>query len=190
MPSFFSILRRLLPGLLLITVTGVLSPALAQGSADPAFAAAVARFDRARQGEESQIDPAIAALQALPASPALQPLQAVYLGSAYTLKGKAAWMPWNKLKLAEQGLDQIDQGLAALGPQHDRQRWQGTPLSLLTRMVAASTFVAVPDGRFHRRAAGGVLLAEIRRSPLLASTPEGFRGALDALDARFRKGEQ
>ncbi len=169
----------------------LLSPvAPAQASTDAVFAAALSQFYRARQGDSGQIEAAIAAFQTAPSSPLHQPLYAVYLGSAQALKGKAAWMPWNKMKYTDQGLDQIDQALAALRPEHDRVLVQGVPLALTTRLVAAATFVAVPDGLFHRRAAGKNLLAELRRNPLLASTPEAFRAELGVLEAQLKEAEK
>jgi hypothetical protein len=57
-------------------------------------------------------------------------------------------------------------------------------------MVAAATFVALPDGIFHRRAAGKSLLAELRRSPLLATAPAGFRDELGATERRLQEAEK
>lgn len=190
MQSIVSRCRLLLLTLFMLPIAGSTSQAIAQASTDATFAAALSHFNRARQGEADQIEAAIAALRATPGNPALQPLYSAYLGSAHTLKGKAAWLPWNKLKFTEQGLDDIDQALAALRPEHDRVMVQGTPASLMTRMVAAATFVAVPDGIFHRRAAGKSLLAELRRSPLLATAPAGFRAELGATESRLQEVEK
>ena len=190
MQSLFSLCRPLLLALLMLPLAGMASQASAQTTADPAFEAALTHFNRARQGDAGQLDSAITGFQAAPGNPALQPLYTAYLGSAQTLKGKAAWLPWNKLKFTEQGLDQIDQALALLRPEHDRLLVQGTPTSLLTRLAAAATFVALPDGIFHRRATGKALLAEIRRSPLLASAPTGFRAELGAIEAQLKEAEK
>ena len=185
MPSLAS--RCLLLALLVLPLA---SPAVAQPATDPAFDAAFASFTRARQGDTAQLDAAVTAFQATPGNPAMKPLYSAYLGSAYTLQGKAAWMPWNKMKFTDKGLDAIDQALAGLRPEHDRLLVQGVPASLATRLVAAATFVAVPDGLFHRRAAGKSLLAEMRRSPLLATTPAGFRAELDAVETRLKEAEK
>lgn len=182
--------RLFLLALFMFPLAGFAAPAVAQNAADPAFEAALGHFNRARQGEAGQVEAAIAAFQVAPANPALQPLYSAYLGSAHALKAKASWLPWNKMKFSEQGLDHIDLALAALRPEHDRMLVQGTPASLMTRMAAAATFVALPDGLFHRRAAGKSLLAEIRRSPLLAETPAGFRAELSAAEARLREAEK
>ena len=176
--------------LLALVALPLVSPAVAQPATDPAFDAAFASFTRARQGDTAQLDAAVAAFQATPGNPAMKPLYSAYLGSAYTLQGKAAWMPWNKMKYTDKGLDAIDQALAGLRPEHDRLLVQGVPASLATRLVAAATFVAVPDGLFHRRAAGRSLLAEMRRSPLLAAAPAGFRAELEAVEARLKEAEK
>lgn len=186
MQNLLSRCRLLLLALLLFPLAGFAAPALAQ-NVDASFEAALSHFNRARQGEADQLDAAIAAFQTAPANPTLQPLYAAYLGSANALQAKAAWLPWKKMKLTEQGLDHIDLALAALRPEHDRVLVQGTPASLMTRMAAAATFVAVPDGIFHRRVAGKALLAEMRRSPLLAATPTGFRAELGALESRLQE---
>lgn len=176
--------------LITFAVAGFAPQASAQAPADASFEAALTHFNRARQGEAEQIESAIAAFRGQPGNPTLQPLYSAYLGSAHTLKAKAAWLPWNKLRFTEQGLDHIDQALAALRPEHDRVLVQGTPASLMTRMVAAATFVALPDGIFHRRAAGKSLLAEMRRSPLLAAAPAGFRTELGTIEARLQEAEK
>ena len=97
-------------------------------------------------------------------------------------------MPWDKMKYSEQGLDHIDRALATLKPDHDRQLVRGVPVSLETRFVAASTFVKLPDGIFHRRAAGQKLLDELLRNPALAAAPEAFRSAVQRTAAEAKAG--
>ncbi len=158
--------------------------AYAAPAAESGFEAALREFDAAR-ADEKRVDAAIAALRGLPADPQRQPLQVASLGSALTLQGKAAWMPWNKMKFTEQGLDQIDAALAMLKPEHATVVVRGVPVSLQTRLVAAATFVAVPDGLFHRRADGRKQLAALRTDPLLAAAPAAFRAEVEAAEARL-----
>jgi hypothetical protein len=127
----------------------------------------------------------VAALRGLPADPQRQPLLSACLGSALAMQGKAAWMPWNKMKLTEQGLDQLDAALGQLKPEHGTVLVRGVPVALQTRLVAAATFVAVPDGLFHRRADGRKLLATLRADPLLAVAPASFRAEVDAAEANL-----
>lgn len=169
-----------LPGL-----TPTLFPAaIAAPATDGGIDAALREFDAARR-DEKRLDSAVAALRALPADPRRQPLAAACLGSALALQGKAAWMPWNKMKYTEQGLDQLDAALAMLKPEHGAVLVRGVPVALQTRLVAAATFVAVPDGLFHRRADGRKLLAALRADPLLAAAPAAFRAEVEAAEARL-----
>ena len=158
--------------------------AIAAPVADTSVDAALREFDAAR-ADEKRLDTAVAALRALPTDAQRQPLLSACLGSAMAMQGKAAWMPWNKMKYTEQGLDQLDAALAMLKPEHGAVRVRGVPVALQTRLVAAATFVAVPDGLFHRRADGRKLLAALRADPLLAAAPAAFRAELDATEARL-----
>lgn len=157
---------------------------------DASFEDAFRQFDEARQGKSEQIDAAISAFQALPPDTQKQPLYSAYIGSALTLKGKAAWMPWNKLRYPEQGLDQLDQALATLKPEHDKVLVRDVAVSLQTRLVAAATFVALPDGIFHRRAQGAKLLAALRADPLLAAAPATFKAEVAAAEARLQEAQK
>ena len=163
---------------------GFIPVAYAAPAADGNFDAALREFDAAR-ADQKHLDAAIAALRGLPADPQRQPLAAACLGSALALQGKAAWMPWNKMKFTEQGLDQLDAALALLKPEHGAVLVRGVPVALQTRLVAAATFVAVPDGLFHRRADGRKLLAALRADPLLAGAPAAFRAEVAAAEARL-----
>lgn len=158
--------------------------AIAAPVTDGSIDAALREFDAAR-ADEKRLDAAVAALRALPADAQRQPLLFACLGSAMALQGKAAWMPWNKLKYTEQGLDQLDAALAMLKPEHGAVQVRGVSVALQTRLVAAATFVAVPDGLFHRRADGRKLLAALRADPLLTATPASFRAEVDATEARL-----
>ena len=181
--------RRVLAAFLVLPLLGFAIPAWAASNSDP-FNNAFELFQSARQGNTDRVEPAIAALQGLARTAERQPLYAAYLGSALTLKGKAAWMPWNKMKYTDQGLDQIDQALAALKPEHDRIVVQDVPISLNVRLVAAATFIAVPDGIFHRRANGKSQLAILRTHPLLATAPAAFRADVVALETQLKESEK
>src|SRR5471032_1654391 len=142
-----------------------------QAASETEFRDALKAFQQARNGEDRQIEPAIAAFDALARAEPQQPAYAAYLGSALALKAREAWMPWNKLKYSERGLDHIDQALAALKPQHESQLLRGVPVSMETRLVAASTFLTLPDGIFHRRVTGKKLVDELLRHHALATAP-------------------
>jgi hypothetical protein len=163
--------------LLLAALVAPLTPAQAQGDAQ--FAQALASYQRARDGESGQVERAISAFEALARSDPSQPLYAAYLGSSMAFRGRDAWMPWNKIRYTEEGLERIDRALAALRPEHDRQLLRGVPVGLETRLVSGLTFIKLPDSVFHRRAAGVKLIRELLRHPALAAAPAEFRAAVD-----------
>jgi len=164
---------------LVLLLAALLAPlASAQAQGDAQFAQALEIYNRARAGQSSQVERAIAAFDALSRSDPSQPLYRAYLGSAMVLRGRDAWMPWNKMRYTDEGLDRIDQALAALRPEHDRQLLRGVPVGLETRLVAGMTFIKVPDAVFHRRSAGVKLLGNLLHHPALAAAPAGFRAAV------------
>ena len=129
--------------LLLAALVAPLTAAHAQGDAQ--FAQALALYERARNGESGQVERAIAAFESMLRVDPSQPLYAAYLGSAMAFRGRDAWMPWNKIRHTEEGLEHIDRALAALRPEHDRQLLRGVPVGLETRLVAGLTFIKLPD---------------------------------------------
>lgn len=142
-----------------------------------AFLEAFALFQLARE-DGAQIGNAIAAFETLMRQAPQEPLYLAYLGSALALKAGAAWMPWTKMKYAEQGLDHLDHALAALSPRDESRSLRGTPVALETRLVAATTFLKVPDDLFHRRAQAGRLIAQVLAYPSLTALPAGFRASI------------
>lgn len=148
------------------------------GALPAPFIDALKSFQQARDGETGKIEPAIAAFDGLARAEPQHPVYAAYLGSALGLRARNALMPWNKVKYAEEGLDHVDRALASLKPEHDRQLVRSVPVSLETRLVAANMFISLPDGIFHRRAAGRKLIDEVLRNPGFAASPAEFRGAV------------
>jgi hypothetical protein len=164
--------------------------ALAAPASETSFARALDLIRQARAGEKSAVEPAIAAFDALVRGAPQQPVYAAHLGSAFALKGRDAWMPWNKVRYVEQGTDRIDAALAALKPEHERQLLRGVPVSVETRFVAASTFIKIPDAIFHRRAEGKRLLAGILGSSALSSATPGFGAAVHLAAADLARDEE
>lgn len=142
-----------------------------------AFAEAFAVFQRARE-DNGEIGKAIAAFETLTRQAPQEPLYAAYLGSTLALKARAAWMPWNKMRYAEQGLDQLDRALAALGPADESRLLRGAPVALQTRLVAATTFLQVPNALFHRRAQATRLVAQMLADPSLTAQPASLRASI------------
>lgn len=98
------------------------------------------------------------------------PLVRTYYGSCLALQGREALMPWNKLKLTESGLAQIDKALGALAPAHDSQMLGGAPVAMEVRLVAGSTFLGLPD-LFRRFDAGKRVVQEAMQLPAFATLP-------------------
>jgi hypothetical protein len=176
------------------TAIGLLIAAGAAGQAasgpDSAFIAAAQLVQRASAGEAKAVDGAVAAFEALTRAEPANPLYEAYLGSATGLKAREAWMPWSKIKYAEQGLDHVDRALQALKPEHERQLVRGAPMAVETRIVAARMFLRVPDEFFHRRAAGKKLIAEILKDPQFAVAPAPLRAAAHLAAAEAARGER
>lgn len=165
-------MRSILVALLLAAGTAV--------AADVPFNQAVEIFMRAQRGQDREVEPAVAAFGALAKAEPRNPVYAAYLGSALALRGRDAWMPWNRIKYVEEGLDHLDRALAALKPEHDRALLRGVPMGIETRLAVANTFLRLPDGIFHRRAQGRKLVAELLKHPALAASPRALRAAVDA----------
>lgn len=131
-------------------------------------------FLKAVAGEASP-DPAVEAYAALTTDATAAPLVLAYLGSAQTLQGREAWMPWNKMKAVERGLSSIDKALRQLAPRHEEARLRGNPVAAETRLVAAATFLSIPDGIFHRADQGRGLLRGAVAQPGFAALPPTLR---------------
>ncbi len=144
---------------------------------EPAMQTAVGQFTAATKGRAEATDLSIEQFQALLKAEPGHPLLMSYLGAATTLKARDAWAPWKKMSYAEDGLAQIDKALSLLAPEHEGALYQGTPISLQTRLVAANTFLALPD-MFNRGPRGKQLLDDIQASPLFDKSPAGFQGAV------------
>jgi hypothetical protein len=142
-----------------------------------AFDAAFQQFQRAAGGDTASIEPAAEQFARLVADAPGDPVLLAYGGSATAMRATTTWLPWRKMGFADDGLAQIDKGLALLAPAHDAPLYRGVAASLETRFVAASTFLRLP-GMFHRHARGERLLDKVLKSPLLAAAPVGFRAAV------------
>jgi len=172
MPRSLLHIVRSLPLVLALTV-----PLAAQALPEPATQAAIGQFMAATQGKSEATEASLEQFQALLKAEPGHPLLMSYAGAATTLKARDAWAPWKKMSYAEDGLAQIDKALGLLNPAHDQALYQGTPVSLQTRFVAANTFLGLPD-MFNRGPRGRQLLDEIQASPLFGKSPAGFQGAV------------
>lgn len=134
-------------------------------------------------GDGKARDAAISTFTQLAAAHPGHPLLAAYAGSATSLAGRDAMMPWNKMKYSEDGADALEKALAQLTQAHDEALFQGSPESVETRLVAASTLLALPDF-MNRRAAGKRALDAALKSPVFGQAPVPVRARLYALAAK------
>lgn len=142
---------------------------------DAQFQPAFEQFIQATQGKESAIDKSVEAFGALLQAEPGNPVLLAYAGAATSMRATTTWLPWKKMRYAEDGMALQDKALALLNSTHDGVLQRGVPASLEVRFVAANTFLAVP-GFMNRGARGTKLLNEVLSSPLLATAPLGFRG--------------
>ena len=144
---------------------------------EPQFQAAFQQFQLAMKGDAAAVEQAADAFARLAQGEPGDPVLLAYAGAAQAMKARAALMPWKKMGYAEDGLAQIDKALQLLQPAHDTLQHRGTPASLETRFVAATTFLGLPS-MFHREQRGAALLEQVLENPLFAQAPLPFQGAV------------
>lgn len=164
---------------LFVALTSVLAsfqsaPVIAAPVDPAAFEQAHQQFMRALKGESGAAEDAAEEFQRLTVIDPENPVILAYFGSAQALVGREAWMPWNKMKYVERGLDAVDRSLKMLGPEHDKQRLRGVPVSVETRLVAVRLFLSLPKF-FNRAEQGRSLVAATIASPVFQSTPQVIR---------------
>jgi hypothetical protein len=162
---------------MIFVTVALFGSAIAQESTE-AYITAQNLFEHGLRGSKKDNEKAAEQFRLLSEREQGNPLYLAYYGSTYTLKSRDAFFPWNKLKLGDQGLDLVDKALKMIATEHDRILLRGVPLSLETRLVAASTFLMVPDNHFHRFTAGKNLIFEVMKSPM-------FLTAIPQIQARF-----
>lgn len=141
------------------------------------------------QNNESALNSALDSLSKLSGQEPANPLLRAYLGSAETMQAKFTLFPWKKMEHCENGLAKIDKALQQLDASHDKALVRGVPLSLETRLIAANTFLALPD-LFKRSQAGHKQLQAVLSSPLLINSPEGFRSSVTHLALKTAKADK
>ena len=166
----------------------VAGPALAAVRA-LAFDAAFQQFQQASAtGDAKAIESAAEQFARLAVAEPGDPVLLAYSGAATTMRATTTLQPMRQVAFADEGLGQLDKALALLGPGHDSLLHRGIPASLETRFVAATTFLRLPP-TMNRHARGVRLLDEVMKSPLLASAPAGFRGAVQAMNDKTKTRE-
>jgi hypothetical protein len=167
---------------LLPTLSRAATPAgAAADPGDPAFAEATEALRRASAGEANQGPRAKALLDKLAAAAPGDPVILAYAGSAAVLVARDERSPIERMKGIDAGLDQIDLAVRLLGPDHDRPLPGRLPARVETLLVAASTFLALPDAVFHRAQEGKTMVAGVRAHPDFHRLPASVQARFDAL---------
>lgn len=162
-------------GSLLIVVAAILAapPAYPSGTA---FSLARETFVRAVDGNGAAVEEAVRRFEHLTATGgAAAPLYQAYLGAAQTMQGRDAWLPWNKLRATEKGLATVEKALRRLDARPDPA--DGNVIALETRLVAITTYLAIP-AFFNRTDSARQLLREAFAHPAFATAPGDVRAAL------------
>jgi hypothetical protein len=149
------------------------------------FTAAIAEFEKGLGGDSSANERAHDAFEQLVAAQPARPLYLAYLGASSAVLGRDAWAPWTKMKRTEDGLALLEKSLALAGAQGEADA-QAADTGLRVRLIAATTFLAVPS-LFHRFEAGKATLQVALASPALAHAPPEVHARLlyqSALAAR------
>lgn len=128
-------------------------------------------FLEAVDGNKSAVRTALEAFRSLEGRYPHHPLLQAYIGSTLSLRGRdIAARPVNRMREADEGLEVIDHALSQL-----KKRLEiGIEAELETKLVAAATFIALPE-LFHRGREGQRLIAEVIAHPQLAHTPTPLR---------------
>ncbi|MBQ0932929.1 hypothetical protein KAK07_04910 [Ideonella sp. 4Y16] len=146
----------------------------ASAQAADSFASAQQTFARAQQGDTAAVDAAAAQFARLSAAAPADPVLLAYAGASEAMRATTTWMPWRKMRHAEDGLARLDKALSLATGAGSAPGPSGVAAVLETRFVAASTFLALPS-MFNRQERGRALLAQVQTDPLFASAPAGFR---------------
>ena len=159
------------------TLAALMSAGVVLAVPDVAFGTAFHQFAAASAGDGDAVDKAAEAFDALLKTEPANPVLMAYAGASTAMRAGTTMLPWKKMSYAEDGLALIDKALALLTPAHDAPLQRQVPGVLEVKLVAASTFLAVPS--FMQRAErGGKLLGDVLASPLLADAPLGFKGSV------------
>jgi hypothetical protein len=159
------------------------------GAVAPTPGRADARADAAQALQAGSAGDARAAARAaalyeqLSAASPEDPVLLAYAGAATALTGRDASTPLEAMTLTDAGLARLDKAVKRVGPQLD------PPRRFEAWLVAANTYLSVPDDVFHRLADGKAVLAQALADPALPHLPPSIRAQLARLEARAAQAE-
>ncbi len=115
-----------------------LAPAPARAA--PTWDQVHAAYGIARErGDTASIDAALALADAFTAAHPQDGVALTYRGSLATMSARVAWLPWKKLSLLNEGIRQMDEGIAMAS-----RTVPGTPQEIDARMVHGITSARIP----------------------------------------------
>ncbi len=104
----------------------------------------------------------------------------VLYGSCRTLIGRDAWLPWNKISYTEEGMAIMEKAIRNLTPEDHQRHFQGVPVDVFVKFIAAMNYFAVPDSIFHSRQRGEALVKALQKEPW-AAYPDNFHRGFSQL---------
>jgi hypothetical protein len=180
---------RITPTLSLLALLALL-PFRAAATDAAALAEATAAFRAASGGAPGEAARARSLLDRLAANDPDDPVVLAYAGSADTLVARDERSPIEKMKGVEAGLDRIDLAVRLLRPEHDRPLPGRLPPRVETLLVAASTFLALPDAVFHREQDARAMVDGVVSHPSFGKLPPAIQAEFQWLSAEAARLEK
>jgi hypothetical protein len=104
------------------------------------FQAAFDEFVLARAGSSAAIERAAVTFASLQQVEPANPVVMAYAGASTTMRATTTWLPWKKMRFAEDGLAQLDKSLAMLTPAHNTALAAAGPAALEVRLWPPALF--------------------------------------------------
>ena len=134
-------------------------------------------FAGAVDDDDDALDEAFDAFQRLSQAHPSDALLLAYYGSTEAMQGGAAFWPWKKMDLANAGMAKIDKALIMMETNADERVIDGLAVTLEARLVAMSTYLAVP-GFFNRLESADEAYQAAVQSPEFEQAPAHVRAQL------------
>ncbi|EOD77849.1 hypothetical protein D515_03323 [Grimontia indica] len=131
-------------------------------------------FVDASTGDRSAGDHVLSAVENLLIQYPEDALLTAYYGSTMSMKGRDAWLPWNRQKYSEIGVDSLNKSLNQLSDESFDKPYYGLNEGLYIQSLAAITFISLPES-FEQRDRGFEMLKTMMASEELGYYPFGPR---------------
>ncbi|USH04520.1 hypothetical protein K6Q96_22605 [Grimontia kaedaensis] len=101
-------------------------------------------------------------------------LLTAYYGSTMSMKARDAWLPWNRQKFSQIGVDSLNKSLNQLSDESFDKPYYGLNEGLYIQSLAAITFINLPES-LDQRERGFAMLKDMMASEELGYYPFGPR---------------